>query len=592
MLRSRPLVLLLTVLAFSACGGSTPPPVAVPLPAPEPAVEADPDPDVAYDLVIENGRIVDGTGSAWFYGDLAVKDGRIARIAPRGMLRRASATERVDAFGHVVAPGFIDIQSHSRYSFLEGDGRVISKVTQGITTEIMGEGTTNAPVNPADLGRLEDDESAADRRARSFSGDHGFDAWLRAMEMHGTSANQGSFLGASTVRTYAVGMRMGSAAPAELDTMKAVVRRAMEDGAFGIASALVYPPGNFASTAELGEIAGAMAGYGGVYITHMRSEADDFLEAIDEAIEIGERGGVPVEIYHLKAAGRRNWDKAQQAIAKIDSARAAGVDVQANMYPYVAGGTGLNACFPPWASADGKLYDNLADDEMRQRIRAEIEHQTEPWESFCMLATPQGVLVLGLDKPENQKYAGRYLDDIAAEMGKDWIDTAMDLVLDERQRVGTIYFLMSEENVALQMQQPWMKFGTDAGGTNPETTQALVHPRGYGAYPRILGRYVREQGVLPLEDAIRKMSSAVATRLSIPDRGVLKEGFYADIVIFDPETIIDRATFEEPHQVSEGMRDVFVNGVAVVREGEHTGAKPGMIVRGPGYQTPDRRPIS
>jgi dihydroorotase/N-acyl-D-amino-acid deacylase len=209
-----------------------------------------------------------------------------------------------------------------------------------------------------------------------------------------------------------------------------------------------------------------------------------------------------------------------------------------------------------------------------------------------MLATPQGVLILGLDKPENQKYAGRYLDDIAAEMGKDWIDTAMDLVLDERQRVGTIYFLMSEENVALQMQQPWMKFGTDAGGTNPETTQVLVHPRGYGAYPRILGRYVREQGVLPLEDAIRKMSSAVATRLSIHDRGVLKEGFYADIVIFDPETIIDRATFEEPHQVSEGMRDVFVNGVAVVREGQHTGAKPGMIVRGPGYRAPDERPIS
>ena len=589
--RSRPSALVLTALALSACGGSAPPPaVAGPPPAPEPPAE--PAPGVEYDLVIENGRIVDGTGSAWFYGDLAVKDGRIARIAPRGMLRRAVATERVDAFGHVVAPGFIDIQSQSRYALLQGDGRVISKVTQGITTEIMGEGTTGAPVNPARLGPGSDDESEADGLDRSFSGEHGFDAWLKAMEAHGTSVNQGSFLGASTVRTYAAGMRMGPATPAELDTMKAVVRRAMEDGAFGIASALIYPPGNFASAAELGEIAGVMAGYGGVYITHMRSEADRFLEAIDEAIEIGERGGVPVEIYHLKAAGRRNWPKAAQAIAKIDSARAAGVDVQANMYPYVAGGTGLTACFPPWASADRGLFGNLADDEMRARIRAEIENQTEDWENLCSLATAQGVLLLGFDKPENQRYTGRYLDDVAAEMGKDWIDAAMDLVLDERQRIGTIYFLMSEENVALQMQQPWMKFGTDAGGVNPGTTRVLVHPRGYGTYPRILGRYVREQGVLPLEEAIRKMSSAVATRLSIGDRGLLREGFYADIVIFDPETIIDRATFEEPHQLSRGMRDVFVNGVAVVRDGQHTDAKPGMIVRGPGYQAPAERPIS
>ncbi len=599
MLRSRPTLLLLTALVLASCGGSTPPPVvAVPLPAPapaaepEPAAEPDTDSDVVYDLVIENGRLVDGTGSAWFYGDLAIKDGRIAKVTPRGLLRRDAAIERVDAMGHVVAPGFIDIQSQSRYALLQGDGRIISKVTQGITTEIMGEGTSGAPVNPAGLGPPEEDESETHRLDRRFSGEHGFGEWLEAMEAHGTSANQGSFLGAGTVRTYAVGMRMGPPAPAELDTMKAVVRRAMEDGAFGIASALVYPPGNFASTAELGEIAGAMAGYGGLYITHMRSEADDFLEAIDEAIEIGERGGVPVEIYHLKAAGRRNWHKAEQAIAKIDSARVAGVDVQANMYPYVAGGTGLTACFPPWASANGRLFDNLADDDMRRRIRAEIENQTEPWESFCMLATPAGVLILGLDKPDNQKYAGRYLDDIAAEMGKDWIDAAMDLVLDERQRVGTIYFLMSEENVALQMRQPWMKFGTDAGGTNPETTRVLVHPRGYGTYPRILGRYVREQGVLALEDAVRKMSSAVATRLSIPDRGVLREGFYADIVIFDPEAIIDRATFEEPHQVSEGMRDVFVNGVAVVKDGRHTGAKPGMIVRGPGYRAPYGRPIS
>ena len=581
----------------SACAGTTPPPVAPPLPEPEPEPVQEPvqepvvlvpvesDIGIEYDLIIENGRVVDGTGSAWFYGDVAVKDGRIARIAPRGFLRTAAATERVDAFGHVVSPGFIDIQSQSRYALLSGDSRVISKVTQGVTTEIMGEGTTTAPVNPAYLDPARDDDSDADRQARLFSGNRGFDQWLRAMEARGTSVNQGSFLGGGTLRAYAVGSRMGEATAVELDTMKAVVRRAMEDGAFGVATALIYVPGNFSSTAELGEIAAAMAPYGGVYISHLRSEANNLLEAIDEAIEIGARGGVPVEIFHLKAAGQENWHKAAQAIAKIDSARAAGVDVQANMYPYTAGSTGLTSCFPPSASANGRLFRNLADTRARARIRAEIENQTEDWENLCALATPASVLLLGFNNAENRRrYSGRYLDDIAREFGKDWIETAMDLVLDERQRIGTVFFMMSEDNLRLQMRQPWMKFGTDAGGVNPRTTSVLLHPRSYGTYTRILGRYVRDQGALPLEDAIRKMSSAVATRLSIPDRGILREGFYADIVIFDPETVIDRATYEDPHQVSDGIRDVFVNGVAVVRGGEHTGARPGMIVRGPGYR--------
>jgi dihydroorotase/N-acyl-D-amino-acid deacylase len=592
MLRSRWLTPLFTAFMASACAGATPPGT----PSQRDPTPRVPETEISttaeYDLIIENGRIVDGTGSAWFYGDIAVKNGRIARIVPKGVLRGTSASQRIDAYDHVVSPGFIDIQSQSRYALLDGDSKVISKVTQGITTEIMGEGTSSAPINPAYLARAGADDSRIERRRRSFAGPHGFDAWLRAMEARGTSVNQGSFLGAGTIRSYASGSRMGDATAVELDTMKMVVRRAMEDGAFGIASALIYPPGNFASTTELSEISAAMAPYGGVYITHMRSEANQILEAIDEAIEIGSRAGVAVEIYHLKAGGRENWPKAAQAIAKIDSARAAGVDIQANMYPYEAASTGLTACFPPWASANGRLYSNLADDDMRNRIRADIENETGDWENLCSLATPSGVLILGLGKAENRKYVGRYLDDIAKEHGKDWIDTAMDLVLEERQRVGSVYFLMSEENVRLQLRQPWMKFGTDAGGVNPVTTVALVHPRSYGTFPRILGRYVREQGVLPLEDAIRKMSSAVATRLSIADRGVLKEGLYADIVIFDPETIIDRATFEEPHRVSEGVRDVFVNGVAVVRNGRHTGAKPGMIVRGPGYRPAASPPIS
>ena len=585
MRRVRPFVTLLAVTILSACAVTTPPPVVTPTPEPEPPPAVVPDAGVDYDLIIENGRVVDGTGSAWFYGDVAVKDGRIARITNRGLLRGASATQRVDAVGHVVSPGFIDIHSLSRYALMSGDSRVISKVTQGITTEIMGEGVTTAPINPASLGPPQDDESEEDRQDRLFSGERGFDQWLRAMDARGTSVNQGSFLGGGTLRSYAVGLRMGEVSRAELDTMKAVVRRAMEDGAFGVATALIYAPGNFASTVELGEIAAAMAPYGGVYITHLRSEANNLLEAIDEAIEIGTRGGVPVEIYHLKAGGRDNWPKMAQAIAKIDSARAAGVDVQANMYPYVAAKTGLTSCFPPSASARGRLYRNLADVEARARIRAEIENQTEDWENFCALSTPGGVLLLGFDKAENQRrYSGRYLDDVARELGKDWIETAMDLVLDEGQEIGTGFFVMNEDNIRLKIQQPWMKFGTDSGGVNPRTTTALIHPRGYGTFTRILGRYVREQGVVPLEDAIRKMSSAVATRLSISDRGVLREGFYADIVIFAPETVIDRATYEDPHQVSDGIRDVFVNGVAVVRGGEHTGAKPGMIVRGPGYR--------
>src|SRR5688572_20222217 len=539
----------------------------------------------SYDVVITGGQIVDGTGSAWYYGDVGIRGDRIARIAPAGMLATARTRDRIDARGMVVAPGFMDIQSHSRGEFLTGDGRIVSKVTQGITTEILGEGWTNAPANEHTLAGSGDiTDPALQALSRSFRGPRGFDTWLRAMERHGISANVGSFVGATTVRVYAKGQAMGPATPAELDTMRRVMRNAMEDGAFGLASALIYPPGTFASTAELIEVARAMAPYGGVYITHMRSEADDLLEAIDEAIRIGKEGGVPVEIYHLKAAGRRNWSKAALAIAKIDSARGAGIDVQANMYPYVAGGTGLTACFPPWASADGKLFENLGNAEMRAKMRAEMLSDETDWENLCALATPEGVLILGLVKPENSQWIGKRLSDIAAAQGKDWIATAFDLVLSERQRIGTIYFLMDEANVKLQLQAPWIKFGTDAGGIDPDSARSLTHPRAYGTFTRILGEYVRDDKVLPLEDAIRKMTSAVTTRLSIQDRGVLRVGMFADVVVFDAATVRDRATFEQPHQLSVGVQHVLVNGVPVVRDGRHTGAKPGRALRGPGYR--------
>ena len=540
---------------------------------------------VPYDVVIEGARIVDGTGNPWYLGDVGIRGDLIARITPPGMLRYADALRRVDATGMVVSPGFIDIQSHSRPSFLGGgDGRVVSKVTMGVTTEIMGESTTNAPVAEWQLETTSfEPGSAAYERMRRFSGPRGFDGWLREMEEHGASVNVGSFVGATTIRIIGKGEAMGPADEGELLLMQAAIENAMLDGAFGIGSALIYPPGNFASTDELVAINQAAAPYGGVYITHMRSEADRFLEAIDEAIEIGTRARVAVEIYHLKAGGQRNWHKAALAVARIDSARAAGVDIQANMYPYTAGSTGLTACFPPWASADGRLFANLADRRTRARIRSEIEQQTTEWENLCELATPEGVLLLGLNKPENQRFMGRRLSDVAAEMGKDWIETAFDLVLDERQRISTIYVMMSEENVAMQIGQPWIKFGTDAGGIDPERVVGLAHPRAYGTFARVLGRYVREQGATTLEEAVRKMSSAVATRLHIRNRGLLREGFFADVVVFDPQTVGDRATYEAPHQLSVGIEHVFVNGTAVVSEGVHTGAMPGRALRGPGW---------
>ena len=543
------------------------------------------------DVVIENGRVVDGTGADAFVGDVGIRGDRIAAVTPAGELADVEAGERIDASGRVVAPGFIDILSHSRGPLLTGDGRLLGKITQGITTEIMGEGWTNAPANvKTDRGAgLVNPEAPGGRL--DFSGPRGFDRWLRAMAENGASPNFGSFVGATTVRVYAKGEVAGPATEAELDTMRAVVRRAMEDGAFGVATALIYPPGSFASTDELVEVVAASAPYGGLYITHMRSEGDRLLEAIDESIEIGERAGVPVEIYHLKAAGRRNHHKAPLAIAKIDSARGAGVDVEANMYPYPAGGTGLAAVLPPWASDGGRLLRNLSDPETRRRIHDEVLADDGDWENLGMLATPEGIMITSVAAtgPDGEpsgaaRYAGMWLSDVAADMGVDWVDAAIELLLMTRGGTGMVLFLMTEENIALQLRQPWIKIGTDAGGYDPATTTAMVHPRSYGTYPRILGRYVRDQGVITLEDAVRKMTSAVATRLSIAERGLLRAEMYADVIVFDAATIVDLATFEEPHQLSVGVEEVFVNGVGVLRGGVHTGAKPGMIVRGAGYR--------
>lgn len=548
-----------------------------------------PAPAPAYDLVISNGKIVDGTGNPWFHGDLAIRGDRIVAVASRGALSQAPSREHVDAQGLVVAPGFIDIQSHSWNQLLLGDGRVISKVTQGVTTEILGESTTPAPANEsaaANYGTPLSDTTRAAELMRSFVGPRGFDAWLRAMERNGNSVNVGSYLGASTVRAYVKGQAQGAPTSEEVDTMRVLVRNAMEDGAFGISTALIYQPGGYAGTAELAEMARAMAPYQGSYITHIRSEGDQLIEALDEALHIGRYGNVPVVIYHLKASGRRNWPKAQLAVGKIDSARAAGQDVTATMYPYSASGNSLSSCLPDWVPAEGRFFENLQDSSSRERIVREMLAGEES--DGCAADGPAAMMVVGFRSDTLRRFEGLRLNQIADSLNRDWANALIDLVLAENNRLGKLNFRMSDDNVAMQLAQPWVVIGSDAGGQNPETARSLVHPRAYGTFPRVLGKYTREDGALRLEDAVRKMTSATAQILRLRDRGLLREGMYADVVIFDPATVADRATYVQPHQISEGVRHVWVNGVQVLRDGVHTGATPGRAVRGPGWRGDDQ----
>lgn len=536
------------------------------------------------DVLIRGARLVDGTGNPWFAADLAIGGERILDIAPPGQLPQEVAREAVDAAGMVVCPGFIDILSHS-HTPLMYDARDLSKITQGVTTEIMGEGWTPAPNGGriADpfagyVGKDREDLSDWIERAKNWSR---FGDWLTALAERGVSPNIGSFLGGGTLREYAKGMEMGAPTPDELATMRRVMAEAMEDGAFGVSYALIYPPDTYTSTDELVEVARAAARYGGIYITHMRSEGNELLTALDEAIEIGQRAGLPVEIYHLKASGRQNWHLMAPAIERIQDARDSGIDVSADMYPYAASGTGLDSVLPPWVAEGGTYFETLADPVIQQRIRAETLSPSGDWEAMGNNVGPEGIMPVGFLQAENRQYAGKRLAEIAEMRGQDWLDSVIDLLLSERQRIFTIYFSMDEANVALGLQQPWVKISTDAGGLDPAWAreQGPTHPRAYGTYPRVLAKYVREEKLLTLEDAIRKMSGAVAARLGLRERGLLYPGYFADVVIFDPATITDRATFEDSHQISTGIRDVWVNGTRVVRDGAHTGATPGKVIR-------------
>ena len=538
-----------------------------------------------FDLLIANARIVDGSGNPWFRGDVALAGERVAAVTPPGLIPAEQAAARLDARDKVLCPGFIDIQSHS-IAPLMVDGRSLSKLLQGVTTEIMGEAWTPAPYDekmqdPIGFSVYAEKLGGWVERARGW---RRFGDWLTEMEAEGVSPNIGSFLGGGTLRQLGMGLAMRAPTSEELARMKRVMHEAMEDGAFGPSYALIYPPDAYTETEELIEICRVAAEHHGLYITHIRSEADAIFAALEEAFEIGRRAELPVEIYHLKAAGRRNWDKMPEVIRRIEAARASGLDVTADMYPYAASGTGLSSVLPPWAAADGKLFENLRDPATRARVKAEMLAPGSDWEAMASHDGPEIVMPVGFQLAHNRPLAGKRLSEIAEARGQHWVDAAMDLILEENQRISTIYYSMSEANLRLQLAQPWIKISTDAGGHDPSWARAFgpTHPRAYGTYPRVLGKYVREEKVLPLEDAVRKMTSAVAERLGLRERGLLREGLYADLVLFDPETIRDTATFEDPHRLATGVSDVWVNGTRVVEGGVHTGATPGKVVRGPG----------
>lgn len=532
-----------------------------------------------YHTLITNARVIDGTGNPWTYGDVVLNGEKIAAIAPPDSIPTENVAEVVDASGKVVCPGFIDIQSHSILTLMR-DGRCLSKITQGVTTEIMGEGWTPAPcgghfTDPYAFSLVTFDVGEWRERMKEWAR---FGDWLDAMIDHGVSPNIGSFLGGGSLRAYAKGMAMGPANAEELALMRRLTAESMEDGAMGVAYALIYPPDAYVETDELVDVCKVVAEYNGVYITHVRSEAAQLHEGIAEAIEISRQAGCPAEIYHLKASGQENWHKMPEIIAMIDRARADGLDVTADMYPYTASGTGLMAMFSTWVSADGAFFDNLRDPATRARIRDEMANPADG----LMATPPESVMPIGFQLADHQQYVGMRLSEIAEARDQHWIDTAIELMLAEEQRVGTIYFKMSEENVQLQLQQPWIKVSSDAGGYDPAWAEGPVHPRSYGTFTRVLGHYVREEKVLTLEDAIRKMTSSVADRLGIAQRGLLREGYYADVVLFDPATVADQATFADSHQLSVGVSDVWVNGTRVLQQGKHTGATPGQIVRGGG----------
>ncbi|MDO9368266.1 MAG: D-aminoacylase [Sphingopyxis sp.] len=532
----------------------------------------------AYDLVIRDGTIYDGSGKAPVVGDVAIKDDRIVAV---GTVSGTAKTE-VSAKGMAVAPGFINMLSWATESLI-ADPKSQSDIRQGVTLEVMGEGWSMGPMN-ATMKALETERQGDIKFPIEWTslGDY-----LGYLEKRGVSTNVASFIGAATVRVHELGEGDVDPTAEQLGRMRALVKQAMNEGAMGVGSSIIYAPGSYAETDELVALTSEAAKCGGMYISHMRSEGDRLEEAVDELIDIARRSGAPAEIYHLKMAGRSNWGKFDAVVKKIEAARADGLKITTDMYTYTAGATGLDAAMPTWVQAGGleEWIKRLKDPAIRARVASEMKKPGSDWENLYFGAGADKMILSGFKNDALKPLTGKTLAEVAKMRGKSPEETAMDLVVEDGSRVGTVYFLMSEDNVRKQIQLPWMSFGSDAASQATEGVflKSGSHPRTYGNFARLLGRYVRDEKLITLEQAVYRLTKLPATNLGIKDRGALQPGYYADVVVFDPATIGDRSTFEKPHQYSVGMRDVFVNGVGVLRNGEHSGATPGRAVRGPGF---------
>jgi len=534
-----------------------------------------------YDLIIEHGRVIDGTGAPWFAADVGIRAGRIAAI---GRLDKATASRRIDAAGRIVAPGFIDMLGQSELTLLV-DPHVPSKIYQGITTEITGEGESVAPVNAA-IAKEAAPKFAHYGIAQNWND---FSAYFARLEKQGIGINMGTYVGATTVREMIVGYADRAASPDELTRMQAIVATAMRQGALGVSSALEYAPAPYAGTEELIALARTAAQFGGIYATHMRSEQASIMAAIEETIRIGREAHISVEIWHLKAGGVGNFGLMPEIVARIERARAAGVDIAADTYAYPAWYNDLSAFIPPWAhdGGDSKLIERLKDPAVRVRLKAELATDASDWDNeWQSVPGPEAIVIATVLNPKMADLQGRSIADIAKARGTDPKDTLFDILIEDGAKTSVAVFAMSEPDIALAAVQPWVSFCNDSEGTSPEGLlgKEFPHPRAYGTFPRVLRKYVREERRMRLEEAIRKFTSLPASRLRLSDRGVIKAGLWADIVVFDPEQITDKATFSAPKQLSVGMQWVLVNGVPVIDDGVSTNALPGRVLRGQGYQ--------
>ena len=535
--------------------------------------------DAPFDVIIKGGTVYDGTGGEGHVADVAIRGDRIVGV---GDFASAVAKKTIDARGLAVAPGFINMLSWSNESLIQ-DGRSQSEIRQGVTTEIMGEGESMGPLNDRMKARLVHEQTDIKFEIKWNT----LAEYLHYLEKRGISCNVASFLGATTVREYVIGLEDKQPTPEQLDQMRELVRKEMEAGALGIGTSLIYPPAFYAKTEELIELCKVAAKYQGKYISHMRSEGNQLFQGLDEVIRISREAGIPAEVYHIKAAGQKNWPKEDELLERIEAAQKEGLKIRANMYTYTAAGTGLDACLPPWTEDGGypALFKRLRDPATREKIAAEVRVDSDAWENLYLAAgSPEKILLAGFKSEKLKPFTGKSLAEVAKMRSKDPIETIMDLISEDESRIGTIYFVMSEENVKKELAKPWISFGSDEASQAPEGVflKSNPHPRAYGNFARVLGKYARDEKVITLPEAVRRLSALPATNLGLDHRGFIQDGMFADVVVFDPATIADRATFDKPQQYAAGMKHVFVNGVQVLKDGEHTTAKPGRALAGPG----------